>query len=150
MSKAPDFPDEPVLSFIAINKTIFDQDAGNPEPAPDTLIFTLGFTDGNGDLGAEGNGNDIELIDTRTGFPTMNSLPMLPIQGSGNGVEGEATVNFSIIPGLDFCCIPPFGNACEPSSSFPQDTFRYLIRIQDRAGNWSNQVSTPDIFINCN
>lgn len=147
-STSPDFDDVPEIEFVSINKTIFNQNY--QQGTSDTIFITLGVTDGNGDLGSEENANDIEFTDSRTGFITNNSLPMLPLQGSGNGIEGDIVMRLVIAPGSDFCCIPPSGSGCRPDPSFPQDTFSYLIRIRDRAGNWSNQVSTSSLTINCN
>jgi len=146
-NSSPDFPVEPVIAFEGINKTVYNQNF----QGTDTIVIQLSFTDGDGDLGDENNALDIEIVDSRTdSIFERPSLPLLPLQGSENGVEGEIFIRSVIQPQSDFCCIPPSGRSCQSEPNFPEDETTFKIRIRDRAGNWSNQVESPVITINCN
>ena len=146
--KRPDYPIEPVLNFIGMNKQIIAQ--GSPSSAADTLAITFGFTDGDGDLGHPDGTLDIFLTDSRDGFEETLKLPVIPEQGSGNGISGEITVLVFNKP-FNICCTYPNGQVpCTPSTVFPTDTFSYSIRIRDRAGHFSNSVQSERITILCN
>lgn len=146
--KRPEYPIEPVLDFIGMNKQIIAQ--GSPNAVFDTLAITFGFTDGDGDLGYADGTLDIFLTDSRDGFEETLKLPVIPEQGSGNGISGEITVLVFNKP-FNICCTYPTGQVpCTPSTVFPIDTFSYSIRIRDRAGHFSNSVQTDRITILCN
>lgn len=51
--KAPEFPSEPIISF---NNIVFSK--GTDEIQPDSLILTINFQDGDGDLGLRSEGSD--------------------------------------------------------------------------------------------
>lgn len=146
--KPPDYPNEPVLTFKALSRYSQKQVALD---ASDTLLVTLSFTDGDGDLGSKDNGNDISVIDTRDASGDTLSLPLVEQQGAGNGISGE--ISFVLPP---TCCIPPPLNGvdlppCDPSVApdFLRDTVIYKVRIRDRAGHLSNEVSLPPIILIC-
>ncbi len=146
--KRPDYPIEPVIEFVGINKQAIAQ--GSPSAALDTLAITFGFTDGDGDLGYSDGTLDIFLTDSRDGFEETLKLPVIPSQGTGNGVSGEITIRIFNKP-FNICCTYPTGQVpCTPSTVFPIDTFSYAIRIRDRAGHFSNSVQTDRITILCN
>ena len=146
--KPPDYPDEPVLTFKSLSRNSQMQSAIDDT---DTLLVTLSFTDGDGDLGSEDNGNDISVIDTRDASGDTLSLPLIEQQGAGNGISGE--IRF-VLPTT--CCIPPPLNGiplppCDPSVApdFLRDTVIYKVRIRDRAGHLSNEVLLPPITLIC-
>lgn len=146
--KRPDYPVQPVISYIGMNKQTIVQ--GSAQAAPDTLAITFGFTDGDGDLGHADGTLDIFLTDSRDGFEETLKLPVIPSQGTGNGVTGEITVRMFNKP-FRICCTYPNGQVpCTPSTVFPRDTFSFAIRIRDRAGHVSNSVQTGVITILCN
>lgn len=143
----PNYPDEPEIAYIGLNQQSIVQ--GNVGTPLDTLEITFGFTDGDGDLGIEGNTFDIFLTDSRDGFTDIKKLPVIPDQGIGNGISGEITVR---LPNrLNICCTYPDGStSCMPNPNFPTDTMSYTIQIQDRAGHMSNKIQTEMITILCN
>ncbi len=146
--KRPDYPIEPEIFFIGLNKQTITQ--GSPSAIADTLAITFGFTDGDGDLGYPSDSLDIFLTDSRDGFEETLKLPVIPIQGTGNGISGEITVRIFNKP-FNICCTYPTGQVpCTPSTEFPVDTFSYSIRIRDRAGHFSNSVQTERVTILCN
>lgn len=140
------FPDEPQIEYVGINKLNFKQS----QTAPDSIVFFLTFTDGDGDLGVATNGNDIEIIDSRfPNDPEPASLAMVPVMGSSGGISGDLQIIKILLPQIDLCCLLPNGRTCETLEGFPEDVFHYKIRIKDRSGNWSNAVETDSITILC-
>ncbi len=145
----PDYPDEPVIEYIRLNKTTVVQ--GNA--VEDTLEVFFSFTDGDGDLSFPRgtlDSSDIFFRDSRNDFVYAQTLPEIPQENVANGISGEISVKvpnqFSII-----CCIPPNGAPpCTANDLFPTDTFFYYITIRDRAGNYSNEIQTDSIVVLCN
>ena len=143
--KPPNYPNEPEIEYIGLNKNVISQ--GNTTAGPDTLVIFFSFTDGDGDLGFDGDSLDVFLTDSRDQFKNPFKLPVIPDEGIGNGISGEITFRL-----LTTCCVyPPNSNfeACEPSDVFPVDTLVYEIYMMDRAGNESNRILTDPIFLQC-
>ncbi len=144
----PDYPNEPVIEYLRVNKRTIAQ--GNTNAAPDTLAIIFGFTDGDGDIGFENDSIDVFMTDSRDGFQQLFKLPFIPEQGIGNGISGEITIRIPNRP-FQICCTYPDGStACQPNSRFPTDTFSFSIQIRDRANNFSNIIETEPITILCN
>ncbi|WP_236980322.1 hypothetical protein [Membranihabitans maritimus] len=139
--KRPDFPDEPVIEFISMNRNQMIQDNFNT----DSLRITFSFTDGDGDLGNNDSLN-IFIRDNRDQFiASQYRLPMLPSEGASRGIEGEITITI-----YTTCCIFPDGTPpCTPSQLYPRDTLTYDIFIKDRAGHESNTITTNPIVLLC-
>jgi hypothetical protein len=75
-AQPPEYPIEPQLEFISLSKTSMRQGNGTE----DTTLVTLGFTDGDGDIGnfKEGESNlvaDLFLRDLRFPKRSPSSLP---------------------------------------------------------------------------
>jgi len=147
--KPPNYPDEPRIDFIGLNKNTIAQ--GNGNAARDTLEIIFYFEDGDGNIGTPNTDTtnfDVFLFDSRDSSSTKFRLPVLPDQGIGNGVSGEATLRIPTL--FNICCTFPNGaTPCQPSTQFPTDTFSYAIRLRDRAGNMSNSVQTEMITVLC-
>ena len=138
----PDYPIEPVIAFERLSKDVLIQDQLNT----DSLLITISFTDGDGDIGLEDGGFDLFITDTRDNFmPPAYRLPKVPEQGIGNGVSGD--ISFVV---YTTCCFFPNGqDPCTPSTTYPVDTLTYLIFMKDRAGHESNTIETPPIQVLC-
>ncbi len=145
----PNYPIEPEIEYISTSPTTVVQ-AGRNATA-DTVRIRFSFTDGDGDLGFEDNEpKDIILTDSRDGLTQEFSFPVIPEQGVGNGISGEATVLIVNNASAGFCCTFPNGAPpCTPSEMFPTDTVSFTLQIRDRAGNLSNKVQTERITILC-
>lgn len=147
--KPPNYPDEPRIEYVGLNKSTIAQGNGN-NPA-DTLEITFFFEDGDGNLGTPNSDTtnfDVFLYDSRDSSSTKFRLPVLPDQGIGNGVSGEATLRIPTL--FNICCTFPNGaTPCQPSTQFPTDTFSYAITLRDRAGNMSNSIQTEMITVLC-
>ena len=145
--KPPDYPDEPVIKFKSLTKNTQLQSAIDDT---DTLLVTLEFTDGDGDLGSATKANDISVIDSRDNSGDTLSLPLIEQQGAGNGISGEISI---VVPTV--CCIQYdtvagniFPRSCQ-DVTLDQNTLFFKISIADRAGHRSNEIRTPDILLRC-
>ncbi|MEN0004716.1 MAG: hypothetical protein AAF798_11250 [Bacteroidota bacterium] len=141
----PDYPDEPVISFVSIGPSVISQAQSQLDTSV-TVDITVSFTDGDGDLGFgpdEGT-IDVTVTDSRLELPEVFTLPFIPEQGTGNGISGEITVRV-----FDTCCraMPGFPG-CFPNPGVT-DTASFTIQIMDRAGNMSNLARTDVITIIC-
>lgn len=160
-TQPPEYPDEPIIEYKNVNKNTIYQ--GSRTGRLDTLVITFSFTDGDGNLGdtARVDGPNVLLIDSRDSTITLPyKIKPIPEQGSNNGISGEMTAivsntSKSIISGKDtfklgnICCIIPDVEICSTDPLYPRDTFSYLIRVRDKAGNWSNTIRTETITILC-
>lgn len=145
--RQPEFPDEPIITYVDMNKLSILQ--GNKIDAADTLTIRFSFTDGDGDLGTSTDSFDVFLTDSRDGFVNNFKLPVIPDKGSGNGISGEITIRIPNTP-FNICCTYPDGStACQPNSRFPTDTFSYSIQIRDRNNRFSNVIQTETVTIQC-
>ncbi len=140
--KPPEYPVEPQISFLSYSRDMLIQNQFNT----DSILITIAFTDGDGDIGQDGGGFDLYLTDTRDNFmPPAYRLPKVPEQGTGNGISGE--ISFVL---YTTCCFFPDGqDPCTINPNFPEDTLSYLIYVKDRAGHQSNIIETPPIRLLC-
>jgi hypothetical protein len=140
----PEFPVEPVITYEGMNKSEIYQFTNGPL---DSITIHFSFTDGDGDLSQlDSDSIDIFVEDSRLGIQTPFSLPLIPQEGTGNGISGDIFI--TIINTTGICCI--FNNRlCAADERFPVDTFSYSIQIVDRAGNFSNVIRTDPINILC-
>lgn len=140
--KPPSYPIEPVIEFTSLSKVTIQQSTLNE----DSITINFTFTDGDGDLG-DSDSINIFVTDTRQNFIANKfRIPFIPPEGAANGISGEVSiVTYST------CCIFPDGQVpCTPSVNYPVDTLTYKVQIKDRAGNLSNIIETPPIFVLCN
>ncbi len=141
----PDYPIEPVIEFISLSKNTMRQ----TPLGQDSILITIGFTDGDGDLGFQSDEPSIFITDGRDSFAKPPyRLPYIDQQGAGNGISGEISI---LLPTT--CCIytdplTGFKLSCE-NVPVKQDSVFYYIRIRDRAGHYSNQIATPKIRLIC-
>ena len=144
-TKPPDYPDEPVIEFVGMDRNTMVQDPLGLE----FIRMTISFTDGNGDLGSPTNDTShVFVVDNRFDPPREQTIaiPLVPELGTGNGISGEAT--FIV---YSSCCIypgVPFSD-CTPLEGFPTDTIIYDIYIYDRSGNKSNVIQSEPVILLC-
>lgn len=142
--KPPEFPIEPVITYQSLNKAQIYQFTNGPL---DSIQIHLSFTDGDGDLGRmDSDSVDVFLTDSRLGIQTPLNLPIIPPEGTGNGISGDIFIN--VINTTGVCCIYN-SRFCVADAAYPVDTFSYAIQIKDRAGHLSNVVRTERIEILC-
>ncbi len=143
--RPPDYPIEPLIEFISLSKNTLKQ----TPLGQDSILITIGFTDGDGDLGFKNDEPSIFITDGRDSFvKPPYRIPYIDQQGAGNGISGEISI---LLPTT--CCIytdplTGFRLSCE-NVPVKFDSVFYYIRIRDRAGHFSNQITTPKIQLIC-
>lgn len=100
----------------------------------DSLLFEINYTDGDGDLGDyDADTLSLWIIDNR--FPLTEKFHVSPLapQGATIAITGILNVTLEHIILKD-------QNASSESATF-------TIKLKDRAGNWSNEVTSGPITI---
>lgn len=118
--------DTPSLEFVSVTPA-------NATEFVDSLIFTVRYKDGNGDLGE--NNPDVKnlfLVDNRIGIVHEYRISQLAPTGSSIATEGNLNIVLQSIVITD-------------SSSQQNATFS--IYVKDRAGNVSNTVTSGTIVV---
>jgi hypothetical protein len=126
---SPVFPVEPKAEFVDIQPRELLSNAG------DSVLVTIRFQDGDGDLGALGpDSANLILLDSRFSegrIPTEElaqnpfTIPSLTPDAKNPSIQGEITVKLQFIVSL-----LPEGQ---------RDSIRYQVILRDRAGN----LATP-------
>lgn len=153
--KPEPLPEEPSIEFMQFEKML------NEAASSDTLlvysrgVLTFSFVDGDGDLGYDSTASDFvnpnllinyyeirngdtvktlllfyDIVNQQYDTTTFNgTLPNLtPYYGAPTAIEGEISDTLFID---------------DPSSEY--DTILFKVRVIDRAGNISNEITTPQI-----
>lgn len=146
-AKAPNYPDEPIIEFKSLSKSLLRQ--SSLPGKPDSVLITFTFTDGDGDIGSQSQGDkNLFYIDGRDSFPKDTfTIPYVDLQGAGNGISGEISF-IARAPCCLFTDTLGFKYACQ-EVPIQFDTLTYIIWIRDRAGHVSNQIETPPISLIC-
>ena len=123
----PDGFDEiPEIRLVTVEPTTIQQ-------FQDSIIITLEYKDGNGDLGFEHPDSlSLRVQDARLTKPDWYFVKPLAPVGSDVPIQGNLTFRLSGTFIL--------GNGNQESTTF-------TIDLKDRNNNWSNQVVTPTIKI---
>lgn len=147
-----ELPPEPKIEFLSLSATNITQFS--------TLILTISFEDGDGDIGY-GSGITRDCSDNVCDFESDSSCYLNPFwnailidmrdscyvspyifpdiqQGNNTAVFGEIDISIPPIFCKNFGC-----QTCET------DTLVYQVILKDRAQNMSNPVFTDTIIINC-
>lgn len=117
---------QPVIQLMGVSSKTIKQ-------FKDSLVITISFTDGDGDIGENNpDKNDIWVKDSRLTKPDFYFLKPLTPPGSTLQVKGSIAIqlkNTFLLGTAD------------------TETTNYEVKIRDRAGNWSNTITTPAITI---
>ena len=103
--KSPNYPNEPKIVFKSISKTRVQ---GFPVTTPDSIVFVLTFTDGDGNLGIKSDdpstcdvgsieslkqaGCNAYMIDSRTDYVYTYRIPYIQQKGNIKAISGEVRV----------------------------------------------------------
>jgi hypothetical protein len=99
----------------------------------DSLKVTISYEDGDGDLGFENADiNSLEVKDSRLSKPDFYYVPPQAPVDSKISIKGTLNIQIKNMFLL---------------GAGSTETTTLEIRIKDRAGNWSNKVTTPVITI---
>lgn len=134
---APEYPNVPEIQLREIRTSRAVPFSG------DSVIVVFTFTDGDGDLGklnALDTTPNLFIIDKRFGIidSLSYSIPNIPQNGSVKDVSGNIDVNLL----SKIYCNPLF-----PEKT--KDTLEFSFQVRDRAGNFSNIISTGAFEIIC-
>lgn len=128
--------DIPTIRFVSNSKSVMVQNG------QDSTFVKFEFEDGDGDIGSDMQDN-IFIKDARNGqiiaqrrLPNYTTNPIYK--------KGEITLVIHAP-----CCIYPNGTACTPNTTVLQNKTKFILQIQDNAGNYSNEISTPEITLDC-
>jgi hypothetical protein len=100
----------------------------------DPIEFTISYLDGNGDLGYyEADSNSVFVTDNR--FPLTEGFQVQPLAPAGAdiSIQGELVIT------LDDVILEDSTNASEQAT--------FTIQMRDRAGNWSNAVTSGVVTV---
>ncbi len=123
------FDEVPKISLVSVSATDIVQQQ-------DMLTVTIYYEDGDGDLGSDDpDFNPVRVHDSRLEFPDYYFLP--PLAPLDHSIPIQGTLDIDIFP------IILLGNG-------QTETAVFSISIQDRAGNESNTIKTPEITIHRN
>lgn len=104
-----------------------------PQEFSDSIKIIINYKDGNGDLGSEDPDDlNIEVKDNRLNKPDFYHLQALAPPNSNIPIEGQLTIR------LKNTFLIGSGN---------EEVTSYEVRIRDKAGNWSNFITTDFITI---
>jgi hypothetical protein len=102
----------------------------------DTIIFTIFYQDGNGDIGTlDPDASTIELIDNRDSVNLIFNYHLSPRSPAGSEIAIQGTLDVV----LEHSIILDDNNASEETT--------FSLRIKDAAGNWSNRVDSPTVVV---
>ncbi len=136
----PEYPDEPRIEFVSMLRDTVIQGV-------DSNVITISFEDGDGDIGSNNEVN-LFLTDTRFTSPARVQtfkIPVIPQQGIGNGISGK--VDILIDPG-SLCCVNT-KITCVSEENAPMEPTVYTMYLEDRAGNVSNVIELPPLYLIC-
>jgi len=100
----------------------------------DSLVFEINYTDGDGDLG-DYDADTLSLWITDNRFPLTEKFHIPPLAPQGSTISITGTLNVT----LDHIILK------DQSASSESATF--TVKVKDRAGNWSNEVTSIAITI---
>ncbi len=116
----------PLIKLVSVSKTSVVQ-------FKDSLVITIEYNDGDGDIGeTDPDKNAIQIKDSRLSKPDFYFVKPLSPPGSSIKTKGTIAVQLK--------------NTFLLGTAATEVT-NYELRLKDRAGNWSNTITTPDITI---
>ncbi len=118
----------PKISLLSVSATTVHQ-------FTDSIQFTLSFVDGDGDLGDESADSlSLYLTDNRQSGLTER-YHLNPIAPSGVSVPVNGVIPLTL------------HHTILLNSSSSSETTTFTLKLKDRAGHWSNEVSSNTITI---
>jgi len=119
--------DIPAIEIISISPDVVTE-------YQDSIVFTISYQDGNGDLGQPNpDSTSLFLVDTRIFTVEDFYVPLLAPEGSEIAIQGELVIT------LDRTIV------VDPDADI--ETVQFQIFIRDRAGNYSNIALTKEITV---
>lgn len=123
----PPISDTPSIELISVSPGTIHQLA-------DSLFFQIGYTDGDGDLG-DYDADTLSLWITDNRFPLTQRFHISPLAPQGATIPITGILNVT----LDGIILK--------DQSASSETATFTIKLKDRAGNWSNEVTSGNITV---
>ncbi|HYV95578.1 MAG TPA: hypothetical protein VE978_27635 [Chitinophagales bacterium] len=125
-------PNPPISPIPAIElKSI---SPGTIHQLSDSLRFEINYTDGDGDLG-DYDADTLSLWVTDNRFPLTEKFHIPPLAPQGTTIAISGTLNII----LDHIILK--------DQSASSETATFTVKLKDRAGNWSNGITSGNIVI---
>ncbi|MCB9033367.1 MAG: hypothetical protein H6553_05985 [Chitinophagales bacterium] len=138
--KQPVYDDVPEIAFKAFDYT------GSEYIVDDSGFLLLTFTDGDGDIGKDTNDDPTLNLFIETVYSFTNPLteafvlPNVPYNGTTDDISGEIKIRLNSIYDES-----EYDLRDQLAPGLIRDTVTMNIRIKDRAGNYSNTITTPKL-----
>jgi hypothetical protein len=100
----------------------------------DSLVFQVKYTDGDGDLG-DYDADTLSFWITDNRFPLTEKFHIPPLAPAGTTVSITGTLNVV----LDHIILK--------DQNASSETATFTVKIKDRAGNWSNEITSESVII---
>ncbi len=101
----------------------------------DDVVLKVNYIDGDGDIGyANADSSVVFVTDNRDDIHFKFHVP--PLSPDGVEVPIQGTLNVVV------------ENVVLLNQSGSSETVTFTVRMVDRAGNWSNEVTTPTLTVN--
>ena len=124
--KDPVFTTQPTITLVRITPEIAQEYV-------DSIVFTIGYTDGDGDLGENtAQAQNLFLTDNRIGVTYPYRISQLGPDGAQIPIQGNINI---VLPNTGI------------TDNSTQQTVTFDIFVKDRAGNQSNTITTTPITI---
>jgi hypothetical protein len=140
--KAPELENTPEITKISLSKNTLKQGSFTE----DSIIFVIEFTDGDGNFGSK-TASNIFISDSRKENLIYEfKAPAIPEQGTKNGIRGTIYLTM-----YSLCCLTETNPSCcaDPLGCPNKNALAFNVKIQDRAGNYSNSFKTNEIDLLC-
>lgn len=126
--KEPEPDPVPIIELVSITPSTVTE-------FKDSILIKIKYKDANGDLGDQSpDVHSLHVKDSRLANPdTYHVIPLAPISDKNIPIEGELTIKLNSLFLL--------------GSGTTEQTV-LTIKIKDRAGNWSNELTSSPITIN--
>ena len=120
-------PPEPTIELVSVTPT-------NIVQFKDSVQVIIKYKDNNGDIGDQSPDEySLQVKDSRLTDPDWYHIPPLAPSGYELKIEGQIKIKINTMFLL--------GNGSQEFSTLS-------IKLKDRAGHWSNEITTPSITIN--
>lgn len=118
---------EPTIEIISVTPTTVTE-------FKDSILIKIKYKDSNGDLGdVSPDEHSLEIKDSRLPTADMYHVkPLAPISDKDISIEGELTVKL---------------NSLFLIGSGTSENTTFVIKLKDRSGHWSNEITSPQITI---
>ena len=150
----PNFPDVPQITFKSFSKYPLTAGVGVGQSKRDSLVITIGFTDGNGDLGDKFPLNSLDSARyMQAGGWGNYKIRTFRLENNRYKEQATGENNFLIFPRLREGTKGSIKGDLELEQlysygrSFKVYPTKYRIQIRDRALNISNEIETDTIHL---